>query len=405
MNELVDLEIGDVLAAAWGEYVYRGVPVRDGRVPLADRSNPTAWVLVSVDRLWVDYQKVGRIDATAPVPVRVQNVLVEEGPVRDVVVHVVQDVDTVAGRHVQHTDPVTPRSPAYVARTTLGALRPPMNSRGMMRGEDGAGATVILPTAETLYWLPCPVEGEPMMHDGVVLPVALPHVFHVTSSFSGSIYCPACYARKRGHALPLPVCVPDGAPGLERTAPSLASSAPEGTLSLASDSVLGHERALAPSPSASPALSEALSFSGDVGSEPLAQPEAASPSSPAAVDPRRDAVTRPPAAPSSDIDPELAAIAARIQERMFEPAAPRVEVADRVPPEPPPPPAPAPPLKPARTAWHNDPPRPNRADFERSQWWEERAAILEFEAGYPRELAELRAYEDMKSAHLRGEVW
>ena len=110
-----------------------------------------------------------------------------------------------------------------------------------------------------------------------------------------------------------------------------------------------------------------------------------------------------------DVDQEILAIAARI-ERRLERDDPKAEVAkvanfDRMPPIAPVPAAAAPPRPPARPAWHNDPPRPNRADFERAQWWEERAAIIAEGEKCSRELADDLAYKDMLAAFRRGEIW
>lgn len=281
----------------------------------------------------------------------------------------------------------------------------------MVRDADGAGSVGILPTAETLYWIPCPVFAEdvdldalgdvivPLSKEGVRRPT-MPHAFHIASSFSGGIYCPACIARKRGRALPLPGCAPDDALGRERGTPSSASLASEGALSFAPDD--GDRVASRSHGSDGQATRDGAPFSA-VEAEHVAQPEA-TPVEGAALS--RVPEVSPPAA-HPDIDPELAAIAARIEQRYFERPDPKHEVAsfERTPPHPPAPAAPGPAPRPKRPAWWNEPPQPNRAIQERADWWDERAAIMGEDKSITRAQADELAYEDMKRAYARGEIW
>lgn len=46
--------------------------------------------------------------------------------------------------------------------------------------------------------------------------------------------------------------------------------------------------------------------------------------------------------------------------------------------------------------------RPNRIDFERSEFWKERAAIFEYDGGFERWIAERMALEECFIAHDQG---
>lgn len=91
---------------------------------------------------------------------------------------------------------------------TLGAVLPPTNSVGMVRGAAAGGTCVSIPGRETLYWLPCATYADPtdavpaLLSDGTEEHPARrarggPHVFFIASSLRATIYCPTCRARRR----------------------------------------------------------------------------------------------------------------------------------------------------------------------------------------------------------------
>lgn len=367
MTALVDIQPGDIFEAPWGRYVHRGV-VLEGRPVLADLANPGSFVAPSPARIGagLEYVPAGKVELRA---VRVREVRKTEADGGAVVVQRVSSV------HADSGGPVASRA-VVPARTTLGALRPVTNSRGMVRGADGAGSVVIIPDRETLYWIPCSVEGPalPLGDDGEA--VVLPHAFFISSSFRPGIYCLACRFRRARGVLPLPDC------------------APEVPLDQARQD--------------SPAPPGALASSAAVEAARVAEPPA-----PPLTPPRGETAAALEVAPALGLDPEIAAIAARIEQRYFDerPPAERAKaVSDlvhsvRMPPHTPAPAAAAPPAPPKRPAWHNEMPHPNRADMERAEWWDERAAIIQEGAKCKRETAERLAYDDMKRAHARGEIW
>lgn len=402
MQALANIHIGDVFEAPWGRYVFKGI-VQDGRPVLVEVGTAGTCVTPLLDRIGEgkEYRPAGRMEIR---DLSVRGVRNAEVDVRPVVVPVVQGVDAHADHRPSEgevgTAPWKPRSNVAGARTTLGALRPTANTIGMVRNADGAGSVAILATVETLYWLPCPVLTESMpveqSANTVSVPlnkagdvVAIPHAFHIASSFHGGIYCPACLARKRGRVLPLPV-VPPTAPSAQIPASPAGSVelAPAGALSLAPDDG-GRVASRSHGSDGQTARDGAL----------------ASPPAPPFTPPRGETAAASEEAPL--IDPELVAIAARIEQRFFDRDDPKREVAsfERTPPHPPAPAAAAPPPHPKRPSWHNEMPQPNRAVMERAEWWDERAAIMGEDRSITRAQADELAYEDMKRAYARGEIW